>query len=67
MAYSGNEISYMDFTGRRVYNGYERYNYGSAAYEFDIERRRREEKKRNLRKKGEENRPLWQEERRIIS
>ena len=51
MAYSGNEISYMDFTGRRVYNGYERYNYGSAAYEFDIERRRREEKKKELEEK----------------
>ena len=46
MAYSGNEISFMDYTKGKRYNDYGTYNYGSAAYEIDFEKRRKEENKR---------------------
>ena len=48
MAYSGNEISYMDSRSFRGYNNFDRYNYTSTAYDIDIERRRKEEEKREL-------------------
>ena len=48
MTYSGNEISYMDYRSHRGYNNYDRYNYTSAAYEIDLERRRKEEERREL-------------------
>ena len=48
MAYSGNEISFMDYRKGKSYNDYGAYNYGSAAYEIDFERRKREEQRREL-------------------
>ena len=45
MAYSGNEISFMDYTKGKRYNDYGTYNYGSAAYEIDFEKRRKEEQR----------------------
>ena len=48
MTYAGNEISYMDYRSHRGYNNYDRYNYTSAAYEIDLERRRKEEERREL-------------------
>lgn len=46
MAFSGNEISYMDYRSKKGYNSYGGYNHGSAAYEIDFENRRKEEEKR---------------------
>ncbi len=46
MDFSGNEISYMDYRSKKSYNSYSSYNYGSAAYEIDFDRRKREEENR---------------------
>ena len=46
MAYSGNEISYMDYRSQKIYNNYGSYNYGSAAYELDFQRKLKEEKRK---------------------
>lgn len=48
MAYSGNEISYMDYRSQKIYNNYGSYNYGSAAYELDFQRKLKEEKRKEL-------------------
>ncbi len=48
MAYSENEISYMDYRSFKSYNNYDRYNYASTAYEIDLEKRRKEEKRKEL-------------------
>ncbi len=48
MAYSGNEISYMDYRSQKIYNDYGSYNYGSAAYELDFQRKLKEEKRKEL-------------------
>ena len=43
MAFSGNEISYIDYRSNRGYNSYIGYNYGSEAYEIDYDFLRRQE------------------------
>ncbi len=53
MAFSENEISYIDYRGSRGYNNYDSYNYGSTAYDIDFERRKKEEEQRQ---KAEERR-----------
>ena len=38
----------MDYKSRRSYNSYGSYNYGTAAYEYDLEKRRQEEQRKEL-------------------
>lgn len=64
MTYSGNEISYMDYRSRRSYNSYGSYNYGTAAYEYDLEKRRQEEHKKELEERRKKLAALEKSERR---